>query len=53
MQNSCVIWNEETKNAAVTDPGGDLEKIESYLAKESYAKKNLIKISSVTYFETR
>lgn len=31
MQNSCVIWNEETKNAAVTDPGGDLDKIESYL----------------------
>ena len=31
MQNSCVIWNEDTKNAAVTDPGGDLDKIESYL----------------------
>ena len=31
MQNSCVIWNEETKKAAVTDPGGDLDKIESYL----------------------
>jgi glyoxylase-like metal-dependent hydrolase (beta-lactamase superfamily II) len=31
MQNSCVICNEETKNAAVTDPGGDLDKIESYL----------------------
>ena len=31
MQNSCIIWNEDTKNAAVTDPGGDLEKIESYL----------------------
>ena len=31
MQNSCVIWNEETKNAAVTDPGGDLDKIEGYL----------------------
>ena len=31
MQNSCVIWNEKTKNAAVTDPGGDLDKIESYL----------------------
>ena len=31
MQNSCVIWNEETKNAAVTDPGGDLVKIENYL----------------------
>ena len=31
MQNSCVIWNEETKIAAVTDPGGDLDKIESYL----------------------
>ena len=27
MQNSCVIWNENTKNAAVTDPGGDLDKI--------------------------
>ena len=26
MQNSCVIWNENTKNAAVTDPGGDLDK---------------------------
>ena len=31
VQNSCIIWNEDTKNAAVTDPGGDLEKIESYL----------------------
>ena len=31
MQNSCIIWNENTKNAAVTDPGGDLEKIESCL----------------------
>ena len=29
MQNSCVIWNENTKNAAVTDPGGDLDKIKS------------------------
>ena len=31
MQNSCVIWNENTKNAAVTDPGGDLDKINDFL----------------------
>ena len=32
MQNSCVIWNENTKNAAVTDPGGDLDKINDFLS---------------------
>ena len=35
MQNSCVIWNENTKNAAVTDPGGDLDKINDFLSKNN------------------
>ena len=33
MQNCSVIWNENTKNAAVTDPGGDLDKINDFLSK--------------------
>ena len=41
MQNSCVIWNENTKNAAVTDPGGDLDKINDFLSKNNL---NLVKI---------
>ena len=27
QQNCSVIWKEETKIAAVTDPGGDLESV--------------------------
>jgi hypothetical protein len=38
-----VIWNEETKNAAVTDPGGDLDKIESYL------ETNGLKLKKIFY----
>ena len=38
MQNSCVIWNENTKNAAVTDPGGDLDKINDFLSKNNFSK---------------
>ncbi len=41
MQNSCVIWNEETKNAAVTDPGGDLDKIESYIESNGLKLKKI------------
>ena len=31
QQNCSVIWKEETKIAAVTDPGGDLELIEKFI----------------------
>ena len=31
QQNCSVIWKEDTKIAAVTDPGGDLELIEKFI----------------------
>mgnify|MGYP001168173983 FL=1 len=32
-QNSCVIWKESSHSAVVTDPGGDLPRIENFLEK--------------------
>ena len=34
QQNSCVIWKESSKIAAVTDPGGDLSLIENFIAEQ-------------------
>jgi glyoxylase-like metal-dependent hydrolase (beta-lactamase superfamily II) len=34
QQNSCVIWKESSKIAAVTDPGGDLPSIESFIKEQ-------------------
>ena len=34
QQNSCVIWKESSKIAAVTDPGGDLSLIENFLSEQ-------------------
>tara|TARA_B100000900_G_scaffold25996_1_gene20193 strand:- start:1738 stop:2391 length:654 start_codon:yes stop_codon:yes gene_type:complete len=33
-QNSCVIWKESSHIAVVTDPGGDLPRIENFLEKQ-------------------
>ena len=35
QQNCSVIWKEETKIAAVTDPGGDLELIEKFIGDQN------------------
>ena len=34
QQNSCVIWKESSKIAAVTDPGGDLSLIENFISEQ-------------------
>jgi len=34
QQNSCVIWKESSKIAAVTDPGGDLSLIENFITEQ-------------------
>ena len=34
QQNSCVIWKEASKIAAVTDPGGDLSLIENFIKEQ-------------------
>ena len=52
MQNSCVIWNENTKNAAVTDPGGDLDKINDFLSKTllQYCHSKILNFIDSLYF---
>ena len=34
QQNSCVIWKDSSKIAAVTDPGGDLSLIENFIQEQ-------------------
>ena len=43
QQNCSVIWKEDTKVAAVTDPGGDLELIEKFINDQNL--KNINEIS--------
>ena len=39
QQNSCVIWKESSKIAAVTDPGGDLPSIEGFIKEQRFQYK--------------
>ena len=41
-QNSTVLWCEKTKRAAVVDPGGDLDRIESFLTQHGLTLEKVL-----------
>ena len=44
QQNCSVIWKEDTKIAAVTDPGGDLELIEKFIEDQNLTLSKIFEL---------
>jgi len=42
QQNCSVIWDEESRRAAIVDPGGDLERVKAFIAEQGLVPEKIL-----------